>query len=103
MGLSARQFYRKLKPLTPKSPTDIIKECRLKMAERLLLHEGSTVDEVMEQSGFTNRSTFYKLFTQRFGMPPRQYREQLKEEVRNGYRNERHDDAPLNPSPSVSA
>lgn len=82
MGFSPRQFYRKLKPLTPKSPTDIIKECRLNMAERLLLHEGLTVEEIMEQAGFANRSTFYKLFTQRFGMPPRQYREQQKEAVR---------------------
>lgn len=103
MGLSTRQFYRKLKPLTSQSPADIIKECRLKKAEHLLLHEGLTVDEVMEQSGFANRSTFYKLFTQRFGMPPRQYREQRKEEVRSGYRNERPSDAPLSPSPSVSA
>ena len=36
MGYSSRQFYRKLKPLTDKSPADIIKEYRLSTAERLL-------------------------------------------------------------------
>ena len=37
LGYSTRQFYRKLKPITDKSPADIIKEYRLTMAERLLL------------------------------------------------------------------
>ena len=37
MGYSSRQFYRKLKPLTDKSPADIIKEYRLSTAERLSL------------------------------------------------------------------
>lgn len=33
LGYSTRQFYRKLKPITDKSPADIIKEYRLTMAE----------------------------------------------------------------------
>ena len=81
LGYSTRQFYRKLKPTTEKSPADIIKEYRLTMAERLLLTKNLTIDEVMDQTGFNNRGTFYKLFTARFGMPPRQYREQQKDNV----------------------
>ena len=81
LGYSARQFYRKLKPITEKSPADIIKEYRLTMAERLLLTHNLTIDEVMDQTGFNNRGTFYKLFTARYGMPPKQYREQQKESV----------------------
>ena len=34
------------------------------------------------QTGFNNRGTFYKLFSKRYGMPPRQYREQQKENVK---------------------
>lgn len=82
MGCSTRQFYRKLKPITEKSPADIIKEYRLTMVERLLLTQNLTIEEIMDRTGFNNRGTFYKLFSARFGMPPRQYREQKKESVK---------------------
>lgn len=84
LGYSTRQFYRKLKPITEKSPTDIIREYRLTVAERLLLTKNLTIEEIMDKTGFTNRGTFYKLFSSRFGMPPRQYREQQKENVVKG-------------------
>lgn len=82
LDYSTRQFYRKLKPITDKSPADIIKEYRLTMAERLLLTKNYTIEEIMDKTGFNNRGTFYKLFSQRFGMPPRQYREQQKDSVK---------------------
>ena len=81
LGYSTRQFYRKLKPITEKSPADIIKEYRLTVAERLLLTKNLTIEEIMDKTGFTNRGTFYKQFSLRFGMPPRQYREQQKESM----------------------
>lgn len=82
LGYSTRQFYRKLKPITDKSPAGIIKEYRLTMAERLLLTKNYTIEEIMDKTGFNNRGMFYKLFSQRFGMPPRQYREQQKDSVK---------------------
>ena len=82
LGYSTRQFYRKLKSITEKSPADIIKEYRLTAAERLLLTKNITIEEIMDRTGFNNRATFYKLFSQRFGMPPRQYREQQKDHVK---------------------
>lgn len=81
LGFSTRQFYRKIKPITDKSPSDIIKEYRLTLAERLLLSKNFSIEEIMDKIGFTNRGTFYKLFSLRFGMPPRQYREQQKDSV----------------------
>ena len=60
MGYSTRQFYRKLKPITEQSPADIIKEYRLTMAERLLIAKNLTIEEIMDQTGFNNRGTFYK-------------------------------------------
>lgn len=83
MGCSLRQFYRKLKQITEKSPTDIIKECRLTMAERLLVIRNLTIEEIMYQTGFSNRGTFYKQFSKRYGMPPRQYKELKKEHVKH--------------------
>ena len=88
LGYSIRQFYRKLKVVTEKSPTDIIKEYRLRMAERLLVTTNHTIEEIMDHTGFINRGTFYRLFSQQFGMPPRQYREQQKDNVKKERTNE---------------
>lgn len=71
-----------LKLLTDKSPADIIKKYRLTMAERLLLTKNYTIEEIMEKTGFNSRGTFYKLFSQHYGMPPRQYREQQRSNVK---------------------
>ena len=66
------------------SRADIIKEYRLSTAERLLVSSNFTIEELMDRTGFTNRSTFYKAFSQRYGMPPRQYCERQKKNVREG-------------------
>ena len=84
MRHSSRQSYRKLNPLTYKPPADIIKEFRLSTAERLLVSSNFPIEELMDRTGFTNRSTFYKAFSQRYGMPPRQYCEQQKKNVKEG-------------------
>ena len=74
MGYSTRQFYRKLKNITEKTPADIIREYRLTIVERLLLTTQLSIEEIMDRTGFSNRGTFYKVFAQKFGMTPRQYR-----------------------------
>ena len=74
LGYSTRQFYRKLKNITEKTPADIIREYRLTIVERLLLTTQLSIEEIMDRTGFSNRGTFYKVFAQKFGMTPRQYR-----------------------------
>lgn len=78
LGYSTRQFYRRLKEITDKTPMDIIKDYRLTLAEHLLLTSNSSVEEIMFKVGFINRGTFYKAFSQKYEMTPRQYREQKK-------------------------
>ena len=74
LGYSTRQFYRKLKNITDKTPADIIREYRLTIVERLLLTTQFSIEEIMDKTGFSNRGTFYKAFAQRFEMTPKQYR-----------------------------
>lgn len=78
LGCSTRQFYRRLKEITDKTPMDIIKDYRLTVAEHLLLTSNSSVEEIIDEVGFVNRGTFYKAFSQKYEMPPRQYREHKK-------------------------
>lgn len=79
-----RQFYRRLKQITDKTPADIIREYRLETARQLLFSTNLSIDEIMDRTGYNNRSTFYKLFSQKFGMPPRQYREEKKSQFKDG-------------------
>lgn len=78
MGYSSRQFYRRLKDITDKTPMSIIRDYRLTVAEHLLLTSNASVEEVMDKVGFVNRGNFYKVFSEKYGMPPRQYREEKK-------------------------
>lgn len=83
VGYSTRQFYRLLKNITDKSPTDLIKEYRLTKAEQLLLTSHLTVEEIIDATGFVNRGTFYKLFSQKYEMTPKQYRESKNSVLNN--------------------
>ena len=75
MGVSLRQLYRKLKDITNRTPAELIKEYHLAVAEKLLATTRDSVDEIMYKSGFNNRGTFYKIFSLKYGMTPKKYRE----------------------------
>ena len=53
---------------------------RLKLAKRLLETTDRPVAEVAEECGFSDASYFTKTFRQAFGMTPKDYRNQFKEE-----------------------
>ncbi|MDR2681266.1 MAG: AraC family transcriptional regulator, partial [Tannerella sp.] len=83
LGLSARHLYRKLKGITEQTPANLIKEYKLTVVEKLLLTSKNSVDEIMYMAGFNNRGSFYRLFSQKFGMTPKQYREtKINEDVK---------------------
>ncbi len=81
LGYSTRQFYRKLKNITEKTPADIIREYRLAVVERLLLTTQLSIKEIMEKTGFPSRGNFYRIFEQKFGTTPKQYREMRTKDV----------------------
>ena len=80
MGCSTRQFYRRLKDITEKSPAEIIKEYRLSIVERYLVTTTLSIEEIMYKAGYINKGTFYKTFAQSYKMSPRQYREAKRNE-----------------------
>ncbi|MCD7930775.1 MAG: ATP-binding protein [Tannerellaceae bacterium] len=80
LNVSVRQLYRKIDAVYKSGPGSLIKDYKLKIAESLLIKTNISVDEVIYQSGFNNRSSFYKLFAQRYGMSPKVYREKHNQE-----------------------
>jgi AraC-like DNA-binding protein len=74
MGISRMQLYRKLKELCDLSPSEFIRRVKLQHATKLLKSTKLTVQEVMYQSGFNNRSYFYREFQKDYGISPREFR-----------------------------
>ena len=57
--------------------SSLLQEIRLKHACRYLSHSSLPVDQVIEIVGYNDVSYFYRVFKQKFGMAPNQYRKQF--------------------------
>jgi DNA-binding NtrC family response regulator len=81
-GVSARHLYRRLKDFTEQTPATLIREYKLSVVEKLLITSKYSIDEIMYMAGFNNRGSFYRLFSQKFGMTPKKYRDsKINEDV----------------------
>jgi len=78
LGISASQLYRKTKDIFGLTPGDLIRTIRLKHAAELLRKNVLTVSEVCYQSGFNNRSYFYREFNKMYKTTPKNYQLQHK-------------------------
>lgn len=72
--ISKMQLYRKLKSLAGMTPSEFIKRIRLKYAAVLLRSSKLTVSEIFYQTGFNNRSYFFREFKKIYGQAPNDYR-----------------------------
>ncbi len=78
MGMSIRNLYHRLEKIINITPSNIIREYRLTYAQQLLTTTRLSVDEIIYKSGFSNRGTFFKNFSAKFGCTPKAYRENNK-------------------------
>lgn len=74
-AISKMQLYRKIKEITKKTPTEFIRSIRLKYAEKLLKTTNKTVQEIMYESGFNNKTYFYREFLKKHNKTPKEFRE----------------------------
>lgn len=72
-GLQRNQLLRKLKGLTGLSPTDFIKDLRLKRAADMIRQRTDTITQIGYAVGFNDQSYFSKCFKQQFGVSPKEY------------------------------
>lgn len=86
-GCTSQEFYSRLKEITRKTPNEIIREYRLNTVELLLVSTTLPVEEIIDKAGFTNRGNFFKLFSQKYGMTPRNYRTQNQRKIREALEN----------------
>ncbi len=74
MNITRISLYRRIKELANTTPTEFIRNIRLKEAERLIRTTKLTIQEVMFQTGFNNKSYFYSVFKSENGVSPNEYR-----------------------------
>ncbi len=83
LGVSSSHLYRKIKQLFGYSPGDLIRTIRLKHAAELLEKSKLTVSEICYQSGFNNRSYFYREFKKMYKVTPKNYQIKFKSTPHN--------------------
>jgi len=76
LSLSKMKLYRKIKELIGQTPTEYIRSIRLKQAEKLLKTTNKTVQEIMYVCGFNNKAYFYREFSKKYHLTPKEYRNQ---------------------------
>ncbi len=75
LSISKMQLYRKFKTCLDITPVEYIKTLRLEKAERLLKTTTRTVQQIMYDCGFNSKTYFYKEFAKKYGVTPKQYRD----------------------------
>jgi signal transduction histidine kinase/DNA-binding response OmpR family regulator/ligand-binding sensor domain-containing protein len=78
VGLSRVHLYRKLKELTNQTPSEFIRNIRLKQAANLLSDPHQSISEVMYACGFSNRTSFSTMFKKLYGVSPREYMQEAQ-------------------------
>jgi len=73
VGMSRTNMHRKLKAITGFSPSELIRNIRLRKAATLLLHKADTVSQISFTVGFEDHSYFSKSFKKQFGVSPSEY------------------------------
>ena len=77
-GYTPEHFSRMFRAYTKKTPKEYILEARLKRAEHLLKSSDKPIELIIEESGFSNRTEFFKRFSERNNVTPLQYRKNQK-------------------------
>ncbi len=70
IGMSRTQLHRKLKAISGKSTSEIVKDTRLKKAMELILEKRFNISEVSYKTGFSSVAYFSKSFKQAYGKSP---------------------------------
>jgi DNA-binding response OmpR family regulator len=73
VALSRMQLFRKIKNLTDQSPSEYIRNLRLKRAAQLIKSDYGNLAEITYEVGFNHPSYFAKCFKELYGVAPSEY------------------------------
>jgi AraC-like DNA-binding protein len=72
-------FKRKFNKMYDSTPAKYITQKKLEKAQRILAFSLSSIKEVCYECGFTNPSSFSRMFKDQYGCSPTVFRENLSE------------------------
>jgi AraC-like DNA-binding protein len=75
--MSRVHLYKRLTAITCMSPSEFIRQIRLRHAEQLLSRSQLTVAEVAYKVGFNNPRYLSKYFKEQYGVMPSEYKGKL--------------------------
>jgi len=75
--LSPRHFKRRFKKATGDSPLSYLQNIRVELAKKKLESTLDSIDEITQQIGYENSSTFRRLFKRYTSLSPREYRDKF--------------------------
>ena len=74
LGTNYQYVYAALRECADTTPADYLNRLRIQHAAQLLEKSDDPIGLIIEQSGFTNRTTFARLFAAYYSMTPSEYR-----------------------------
>ena len=74
MGMGRVPFFHKIRNLTNKTPAELVRDLRLKHACILLKRTNINMSELASNVGFMTAENFIKVFKEKFGLSPLEYR-----------------------------
>ena len=79
LGMTAQTFRRRIMAATGKSPKAYLTDIQMEQATRILLnYPDMPVSEIGQRCGFSEASSFTRMFKKRYGMTPSVYRERKR-------------------------
>lgn len=77
-GMSVRTFNRRFKNATNQTPLDYLRGIRLDGAKDLLQNTNLSINEISFRAGYQDTTHFSRLFKQKHGVTPTQYRSTVR-------------------------
>ncbi len=78
MGMSTKPFFQKVRDITGKTPSEVVRDLRLKHACVLLQRTNINMSELASNVGFATGEHFITIFKDRFGISPTEYRQKYR-------------------------
>ncbi|HNP62843.1 MAG TPA: helix-turn-helix domain-containing protein [Woeseiaceae bacterium] len=77
-GLSERAFLRRFRSATGQSPLDYVQTLRVEEAKHMLETTDKSIEEIAEEIGYSEPSSFRSAFRKRVGLPASAYRKKWR-------------------------
>ncbi|UZO81100.1 AraC family transcriptional regulator [Aquimarina sp. ERC-38] len=77
-GLSSKKLQAGFRTLYSKSVNEYIRQLKLEVSRDLIRNTDDSISEIVYKIGFKSRSYFSKIFSERYGILPTEYRKKIK-------------------------